>query len=200
MLWRFSVIHMTSNVLLKNQHAIKILKSILYRSHFDKLSEMFPKLVCSWDRPVRFSKNDSYSDEIKFQPKVIHYRDYKNFQNDRYRDELTPKLPNIVSENNNIRLKEFLSICMDILDQYAACKQKYTRGNHMLFMNKTTGAITKLQLRDGWTFHTFRRNKNSPMPLSILYLAISVSIYQKVVKSKLPPRSGSSLEAVEPHP
>ena len=27
---------------------------------------------------------------------------------------------------------------------------------------------------------TFRRNKNSPMPLSILYLAAYVSIYQKV--------------------
>ena len=45
----------------------------------------------------------------KFQPRIIHYRDYKNFQNDRYSDELTPKLSNIVSENNNIRLNEFLS-------------------------------------------------------------------------------------------
>ena len=73
----------------------------------------------------------------KFEPRIIHYRDYKNFQNDQYRDELTPKLSNIVSENNNIRLNEFLSICMDTLDQYAPCKQKYTRGNHLPFMNKT---------------------------------------------------------------
>ena len=28
----------------------------------------------------------------KFQPRTILYRDYKNFQNDRYRDELTQKL------------------------------------------------------------------------------------------------------------
>ena len=56
----------------------------------------------------------------KFRPRIIHYRDYKSFQNDRYRDELTPKLSNIVSEkNNNIRLNEFLSICMDTLDHYA---------------------------------------------------------------------------------
>ena len=73
----------------------------------------------------------------KFEPRIIHYRDYKNFQNDQYRDELTPKLSNIVSENNNIRLNEFLSICMDTLDRYAPCKQKYTRGNHLPFMNKT---------------------------------------------------------------
>ena len=73
----------------------------------------------------------------KFQPRIIHYRDYKTFQNDRYRDELTPKLSNIASKNNNIRLNEFLSICMDTLDQYAPCKQKYTRGNQLPFMNKT---------------------------------------------------------------
>ena len=71
----------------------------------------------------------------KFRPRIIHYMDYKNFQNDQYRDELTQKLSNIVSENNNIRLNEFLSICMDTLDQYAPCKQKYTRGNHVPFMN-----------------------------------------------------------------
>ena len=43
----------------------------------------------------------------KFEPKVIHYRDHKNFQNDQYRGELTPKLLNTVFENNNIRLNEF---------------------------------------------------------------------------------------------
>ena len=42
------------------------------------------------------------------------------------------------------------------------------------------GAITKLQLRDEWTFDTFRPNKSFHMLLNILYLAISVSIYQKV--------------------
>ena len=71
----------------------------------------------------------------KFQPRIIHYRDYKYFQNNRYRDELT-KLSNIFSENNNIRLTEFLSICKDTLDQYAPGKQRYTRGNQLSFMSK----------------------------------------------------------------
>ena len=48
----------------------------------------------------------------------------KNFQNDRYKEEFTPKLSSIVSVNNNIRLNEFLSICMDKLGQYASCKQE----------------------------------------------------------------------------
>ena len=51
----------------------------------------------------------------KFEPRIIHYRDYKNFQNDQYRDELTPKLSNVVSENNNIRLNEFLSISIKMI-------------------------------------------------------------------------------------
>ena len=72
----------------------------------------------------------------KFEPRIIHYREYKNFQSDQYKDELTPKLSNIVSQNNNIRLNEFLSICMNTLDKYVLCKQKYMRGNHLQFMNK----------------------------------------------------------------
>ena len=72
----------------------------------------------------------------KFRPR-IHYRDYKNFQNDRYKDELIPTFSNIVSENNKIRLNKLLSICMDALEQIAPCNQKYSRGNHLPFMNKT---------------------------------------------------------------
>ena len=76
----------------------------------------------------------------KFEPRIIHYRDYKNFQSDQYRDELTLKLSNIVSKTNSKRLNEFLSICMDILDPYTLFKQMYTRGNYLPFMNK---AISK---------------------------------------------------------
>ena len=72
----------------------------------------------------------------KFEPRIIHYREYKNFQSNQYKDELTPKLSNIVCQNNNIRLNEFLSICMNTLDKYVLCKQKYMRGNHLQFMNK----------------------------------------------------------------
>ena len=46
----------------------------------------------------------------KLELRIIHYRNYNNFQNDQCSDELTSKLSNIVSENNNIRLNEFLSI------------------------------------------------------------------------------------------
>ena len=51
----------------------------------------------------------------KFQPRLTHCR-YKRFQNDWYRDKLTSKLWNIVSENNKHKI-EFLSTCMDILNK-----------------------------------------------------------------------------------
>ena len=68
---------------------------------------------------------------------MIQYRDYKQFPNNRCTDGLTSKLSNTDSENNT-RLNGFLNICMDTLDQHAPCKQKYMRGNHLPFMNKTT--------------------------------------------------------------
>ena len=71
----------------------------------------------------------------KFQPRTIHYSDYKNFQNDWYRDKLKPKLSIIVSENNNIRLNKFFNISMDSIKQNAPCKQKYTRKNHLPFIH-----------------------------------------------------------------
>ena len=91
----------------------------------------------------------------KFEPRIIHYRDYKNFKNDQYMDELTTKLSNIVSKNN-MRLNEFLNICMDTLDWYAPCKQKYTRGNHLPFMNKT---ISKEIMKRARFRNQFLKNK-----------------------------------------
>ena len=63
------------------------------------------------------------------------YTDSKNFPNRQDRVELTSKLPNIVFQSNNTILDEFLSICRNKLEDDVPCKQKYTRGNHMLFMN-----------------------------------------------------------------
>ena len=96
----------------------------------------------------------------KFEPRIIHYRDCKKFQNDQYRDELTPKLSNIISENNNIRLNEFLSICMDTSDRCAPCKQKYSRGNHLPFMNKTISKAIMKRIRFRNQFLKNRTDEN----------------------------------------
>ena len=41
----------------------------------------------------------------KFEPKMIRYGDYKNFQNDQHRDKLTPKLSNIVSKKKQHKIE-----------------------------------------------------------------------------------------------
>ena len=65
----------------------------------------------------------------------MQYTDSKNFPNRQDRDKLTSKLPNIVSQNNNTILNEFLSICRNKLEDDVPCQQKHTHGNHMPFMN-----------------------------------------------------------------
>ena len=54
--------------------------------------------------------------------------------------ELTPTLPNIASENNNIGLNEFLSVYLDTLENIIPCNQK-----SLPFMNKT--ASKELMIR-----------------------------------------------------
>ena len=80
----------------------------------------------------------------KFQPRIIHYKDYKNFQNDRYREKLTPKLSNIVTENN-IRLNEFLSIL---------------NGNHLPFMYKNISKEVMKRTRFQNHFFKYRTDEN----------------------------------------
>ena len=72
----------------------------------------------------------------KFPPRIYTIGTIKNFQHDRYKEKLTPKLSNIVSENNNIILNGFFSICSDALEQHTPFKRKYMRVNHLSFMNE----------------------------------------------------------------
>ena len=104
----------------------------------------------------------------------MHYRNYKFFQNDQYRDELTPKLSNVFSENKNIRLNEFLSICMNALDQYASCKQKYTRDNHLPFMNKTIlkEIMKRIRFRNQFLKNRTDENKSRNTKQSNYYVSL----------------------------
>ena len=72
----------------------------------------------------------------KLQPRVVNYRDYKYFENYRFRAYLLPELSNANIEENGEGLSDFLSTCKSILDLQAPRKQKYARGNHMPFMNR----------------------------------------------------------------
>ena len=73
----------------------------------------------------------------KLKPRIINYRDYKHFNNGRFRCDLMSELSNTKLEFNNNSFTEFFNICRSTLDQHAPRKQKHARGNHMPFMNKT---------------------------------------------------------------
>ena len=73
----------------------------------------------------------------KLKLRVINYRNYKHFNNGRFRDDLLFEISNSQLEFDNNSFDEFFNMCRSTLDQHAPRKQKYARGNHMPFMNKT---------------------------------------------------------------
>ena len=72
----------------------------------------------------------------KAEPKVISYRDYKNFTNDNFR-LLLEELGGNFDFTNETALDSFLDICREALNKTAPLKQKYVRANKSPFMNKT---------------------------------------------------------------
>ena len=73
----------------------------------------------------------------KLKPRIINYRDYKFFDNVRYRNALLQEISSSYLEFNGNRFSGFFDICRTTLDQHAPRKKKYARGNHMPFINKT---------------------------------------------------------------
>ena len=58
----------------------------------------------------------------KLQPRVVNYRDYKYFQNCRFRADLLYELSKANIEENEEGLNDFLDMCKRILDLYLTCK------------------------------------------------------------------------------
>ena len=71
----------------------------------------------------------------KAEPKVISYRDYKNFTNDNFQlfiDELSGNL----KISNKTALDSFLNICREAVNEKTPLKQTFVRANNSPFMNK----------------------------------------------------------------
>ena len=86
----------------------------------------------------------------KLQPRVVNYRDYKHFENHKFRTDLLSELSKANIEENENGLNNLNNACKRILDIHAPRKQKYARGNHMPFMNKALSKeiITRTRLRN----------------------------------------------------
>ena len=96
----------------------------------------------------------------KSQPKIIHYRNYKNFSNDIFRDSLQKIFPQNLGNSYNQDVDDFLISCNKILDQYAPCKNKYVRGNHLPFMNKNLSKAIMLRAKLRNIFFKNRTKEN----------------------------------------
>ena len=72
----------------------------------------------------------------KLESKIINYRNYRYFSNDRFREKVTSELSKVVLENSDKGFNKFLDVCKEALNMYAPLKKKYIRGNNSPFMNR----------------------------------------------------------------
>ena len=72
----------------------------------------------------------------KREAKVINYRDYRNFSNDEFRQEVLKDILKTTQNGNIVSYESFLSICQQAVNSRAPKKQKYVTPNHSSFINK----------------------------------------------------------------
>ena len=70
----------------------------------------------------------------KLKPKVVNYRDYRNFRNEKFRAQLDNEI--LKHDINNMEYQHFLNIFKEVLSKHAPIKQKYLRANQGIFMTK----------------------------------------------------------------
>ena len=77
--------------------------------------------------------------KIQFQKreaKIINCRDYKNFSNEEFRQQVLKDVLKTAQNGNIVSYESFLTICQWALDSRASKKQKYVRSNQSPFINK----------------------------------------------------------------
>ena len=72
----------------------------------------------------------------KLEPKIINYRNYRYFSNDRFIEKVTSELSKVVLEDSDKSFIKFLGVCKEALNIYAPLKKKYIRGNNYPLMNR----------------------------------------------------------------
>ena len=72
----------------------------------------------------------------KLPPKVIYYRDFRNFDNKNYRQAVLAASRNCIGQSSDGNCDHFFSICSELLDWYAPRKKKFIRGNQAPFWNR----------------------------------------------------------------
>ena len=79
----------------------------------------------------------------KLEPKIIHYKDWKNFSNVAFRSEFVIENGNLQNYND---LDSFLAKCKDVLNRTVPIKQKHVRANNSPFIKKNILTGTLMQI------------------------------------------------------
>ena len=81
----------------------------------------------------------------KVPPKIIHYRDYKNFDSGKFFEKLQLKLSNLDMSSLDFGS---LKICfMELLNKIAPLKTKFLRANHSKFVTKEVSKAIMLRTK-----------------------------------------------------
>ena len=86
----------------------------------------------------------------KQKPKIIHYRNYKTFDANLFKEELNNELLSI--DNYNVDLVEFTNTVLSLLDKHPPIKRKYICANSSAFMTKVLRAAINKCLNSGKSF------------------------------------------------
>ena len=94
-------------------------------------------------------------------PSIIQYGKYKNFSNDKFRNELNER---IRSKIESSRLDIFVSAVLKVLSKNPPIKKRYIRANEAPFMNKV---LKKAVMKSSQLRNVFRK-KNWKVKLYII--------------------------------
>ena len=99
----------------------------------------------------------------KLQPRVVNYRDYEYFQNDKFRIDLLSEFVKAKIKEKKNGLNNLLNACKRILDIHAPQKQKYANGIYMPFMNKVLSKeiTTRTRLKKKFLKDKSEKNKEN---------------------------------------
>ena len=93
----------------------------------------------------------------KQKPKIVTYRDYKRFDNEKFRESLIT----CFSKGKNISHDAFENLILQTLGKMAPLKQKHIRGNQSPFMKKDIhqAIMTRTRLRNRFLKETTQMNR-----------------------------------------
>ena len=97
----------------------------------------------------------------KSEPIIINYRNYKNFNNILFREQLVDELQMI--DKAIIKYDDFKECFMNVLETHAPSKKKSIRGNNAPFMNKTLSKafMHRAKLKNAFNKNPSESNKVS---------------------------------------